>query len=120
MVSELARQRLAALPEALEAAGYTFVFTSLPVSVPAAAALELYRARRQVALAFRRLKSLLGPSRLKKFDPAAARAWIAAKLLAALLIEDLLAAARHFPPWRRAYGRFGARGKPMAGTFAHA
>jgi hypothetical protein len=115
------QKRKRVLPESLEAAGYTFVFTSLPASVPAATVLELYRARWQVELAFKRLKSLLGLSRLKKHDPAAARAWIAAKLLVALLIEDMLAAARHFPPWRRACGRFGAPSeKPMAGNFAHA
>ena len=108
-------------PEALEAAGYTFVFTSLPASVPAATVLELYRARWQVELTFKRLKSLLGLGRLKKHDPAAARAWIAAKLLVALLIEDLLAAAQHFSPWGYALDRFAApRAQPVAGNLAHA
>jgi len=108
-------------PEALQAAGYTFVFTSLPASVPAAAVLELYRARWQVELAFKRLKSLLGLSRLKKHDPAAARAWIAAKLLVALLIEDMLAAAEHFSPWGYTLGHLDTpQAKPVAGNLAHA
>lgn len=108
-------------PEALEAAGYTFVFTSLPHTVPAATVLELYRARWQVELAFKRLKSLLALSRLKKHDPQAARAWIAAKLLVALLIEDMLGAAEHFSPWGYALDRFGApHAQPMEGNLAHA
>jgi len=108
-------------PEALEAAGYTFVFTSLPDTVPAATVLELYRARWQVELAFKRLKSLLALSHLKKRDPDAARAWIAAKLLVALLIEDMLGAAEHFSPWGYALDRFGpAHTQPVAGNLAHA
>jgi Transposase DDE domain len=109
------------LPAALEAAGYTFVFTSLPESVSPATVLELYRARWQVELAFKRLKSLLHVDRLKHQDPRAARAWIAAKLLVALLIEDMLAAARGFSPWGYAFGTDRAAGsQPVAGNLAHA
>ena len=109
------------LPAALEAAGYTFVFTSLPASVPPATVLELYRARWQVELAFKRLKSLLHVERLKNQDPCAARAWIAAKLLVALLIEDMLAAARGFSPWGYALGTGRASAsQSVAGNLAHA
>lgn len=108
-------------PEALEAAGYIFVFTSLPPSVPPETVLELYRARWQVELAFKRLKSLLHVDRLKNQDPRAARAWIAAKLLVALLIEDLLTAAHKFSPWGYALAIVPARGsQPLAGNLAHA
>jgi len=108
-------------PEALETAGYTFVFTSLPASVPAASVLELYRARWQVELVFKRLKSLLGLDRLKKHDPLAARAWIAAKLLVALLIEEMLGAAEHFSPWGYALDIHGApHAQPVARNLAHA
>jgi len=108
-------------PEALQAAGYTFVFTSLPDTVPAAAVLELYRARWQVELAFKRLKSLLAVSRLKKHDPQAARAWISAKLLVALLIEEMLGAAEHFSPWGYACERVGTpHAQSVAGNLAHA
>ena len=107
--------------EALEAAGYVFVFTSLSASVPAATVLELYRARWQVELAFKRLKSLLALSQLKKHDPDSARAWIAAKLVLALLIEEMLGAAEHFSPWGYAVQRFAApHAQPVAGNIAHA
>lgn len=86
-------------PETLESAGYTFVFTTLPASVPASSILELYRGRWQIELAFKRLKSLIGIGYLRKTDPESAKAWIHGKLLAAFLIEALLAAARRFSPW---------------------
>jgi hypothetical protein len=108
-------------PEALAAASYTFVFTSLDASVPAATVLEFYRARWQVEVAFKRLKSLLGLSRLKKHDPIAARAWIAAKLLVALLIEEMLNAAEHFSPWGYTLAAEGTnRAQSVAGNVAHA
>jgi hypothetical protein len=108
-------------PNALAAAGYTFVFTSLPASVPAASVLELYRARWQVELAFKRLKSLLALSRLKKHDPDSARAWIVAKRVLALLIEEMPGAAEHFSPWGYALGSHGApHAQPLAGNLAPA
>lgn len=118
---EAQQKRKRVTPEALETAGYTFVFTSLPESVSAANVLELYRARWQVELAFKRLKSLLGLHRLKNQGPVAARAWITAKLLVALLIEDMLGAAEHFSPWGYALGNLGApHAQPVAGNVAHA
>jgi hypothetical protein len=86
-------------PETLESAGYTFVFTTLPASVKASSVLELYRGRWQIELAFKRLKSLIGIGHLRKTDPESAKAWIHGKLLAAFLIEALLAAAERFSPW---------------------
>ncbi len=61
--------------------------------------LELYRARWQVELCFKRLKSLLQLGHLPKKTDASARAWIEGKLLTALLIEHLATEARFFPPW---------------------
>jgi hypothetical protein len=108
-------------PEALEAAGYIFVFTSLPDSVPATSVLELYRARWQVELAFKRLKSLLALSQLKKHDPDSARAWIVAKLVVALLIEEMLGAAEHFSPWGYAVHNLRApHPQSVEGNLAHA
>lgn len=52
---------------------------------------DLYRVRWQVELAFKRLKSILRLDRLPAKDPELARAWIAAHLLLALLIEDTAA-----------------------------
>ena len=113
------RQRVR--PESLQAAGYTFVFTSLPAQVSATTVLELYRGRWQVELAFKRLKSLLGLGHLKTTDPVAARTWIQGKLLVALLIEALLAAAQRFSPWGYPLaGPLGTDPQPVAGNPAHA
>lgn len=100
-------------PETLEAAGYVIVLTTLGSGTPASEVLELYRARWQVELAFKRLKSLLGAGHVPKKDPAAARAWIHGKLLAVLLIERLGEAARLFSPW----GYEVPAGKPLAGVY---
>lgn len=86
-------------PETLEAADYVIVLTTLGAETPASEVLELYRARWQVELAFKRLKSLLGAGHVPKKDPKAARAWIHGKLLAVLLIERLGELARLFSPW---------------------
>jgi hypothetical protein len=86
-------------PETLEAADYVIVLTTLGAETPAADVLELYRARWQVELAFKRMKSLLGAGHVPKKDRKAARAWIHGKLLAVLLIERLGELARLFSPW---------------------
>ena len=99
-------------PETLEAAGYVIVLTTLGSGTPASEVLELYRARWQIELAFKRLKSLLGVGHVPKKDPEAARAWIHGKLLAVLLIERLGEAARLFSPW----GYEVPTGKPLAGV----
>jgi len=87
-------------PETLEAAAYTFVFTTLPKDeFKPAKILEMYRGRWQVELAFKRLKSLLGLGHLKKTDAEVAQAWLQGKLLVAFLIEALIASAERFFPW---------------------
>ena len=86
-------------PETLEAAGYTFVFTTLGRHVTTTQVLEIYRGRWQIELAFKRLKSIVGIGHLKKKDVEAARAWIHGKLLVALLIETLIASGERFSPW---------------------
>lgn len=85
--------------ETLAAADYVLLFTTLPAAFPAAQIMELYRARWQIELAFKRLKSLVALGHLKKHDAAAARAWLQGKLLAALLIDALLATRERFSPW---------------------
>jgi hypothetical protein len=84
----------------LECAEYVFVLVTVPKKdLGAAAALDLYRARWQVELCFKRLKSLLRLGHLPKSSDASARAWIQGKLLTALLVEALVERARFFSPW---------------------
>jgi len=94
------KQGYHARPETLEAAAYTFVFTTLKRDeFKPAKILEMYRGRWQVELAFKRLKSLLGLGHLKKTDEDVAKAWLQGKLLVAFLIEALIASAERFFPW---------------------
>jgi hypothetical protein len=87
-------------PRTLQAAHFVMVFTTLPEAIlKAAEVLELYRYRWQIELAFKRLKQLLKLGRLPHKDPAAARAWILAKLVVALLLETLYRNARAVSPW---------------------
>ena len=87
-------------PETLEAAEYTFVFTTLPADAfSPAKVLEMYRGRWQIEIVFKRLKSLLGLGHLKKTDVGLSKAWLQGKLLVAFLIEALVAAAERFFPW---------------------
>ena len=67
------------------------MLVSLPIEVLSVAeALDLYRARRQIELFFKRLKSLFQLGHVPKRSDASARAWIEGKLLTALLIERLI------------------------------
>lgn len=87
------------LPQTIEAAEYIVVLTTLDRHTSASEVLELYRARWQVELAFKRLKSLLQGGHVPKSHPESARAWIQAKLLTVLLIERLIEEAGFFSPW---------------------
>jgi len=86
-------------PETLESAEYIFVFTTLPRTCTASVVLETYRARWQIELAFKRLKSLLGLGHLRKMDPEGAKAWLHGKLFVAMLIEAMIACGETFSPW---------------------
>ena len=86
-------------PETLEACAYTFVFTTLPARVPAAVAVDFYRGRWQIELAFKRYKSLLNLGHLKKVDAQGAIAWLQGKLLVAILNEAMLDQAERISPW---------------------
>jgi hypothetical protein len=86
--------------ETLELAEYIFVLATPGLDgLSAAEILELYRARWQVELGFKRLKSLFDAGTAPNHDPVAVRSWIYAKLLAVLLIERLGEEARLFSPW---------------------
>jgi hypothetical protein len=96
---EAARKKRQVKPPTLEAAGYIFILTTLPVSITAVSVLEVYRGRWQIELAFKRLKSILGVGHLKKTDPEGAKAWLQGKLMIAFLIESMIAAGERFFPW---------------------
>ena len=90
---QASRKGRAVKPETLEAAGYVFVLTTLPVEVlTAEQVLEIYRGRWQIELVFKRLKSILGLGHLPKHDPEGAKAWLHGKLLVAFLVEVLVCA----------------------------
>lgn len=87
-------------PDTLEAAGYIFVFTTLPKHMTTSSAvLEIYRERWQIELVFKRLKSLIALGHLPKQDPVGSKAWIHGKLFAACLIETVIHAGERFFPW---------------------
>lgn len=100
-VRRKAQQRgVNASAKALEAALYLTLWTSVGASeVGAAGALGLYRQRWQIELSFKRSKSILGLGQLPKRSGESSRAWLHGKLLAALLIERLIAEADSFSPW---------------------
>ena len=103
-------------PGTLEAAEYIFVFTTLDRTFTASQILEIYRARWQVELAFKRLKSLLKLGNLHNKNRETARAWLHGKILVAFLTESLILAARSFSPWGYpTQCKISQEPKPMAG-----
>ena len=77
-------------PRSLEAAEYVLLLTSLPADAfPPADVLALYRFRWQIELAFKRFKSLAGLDQLPAKKPALARAWIYARLIVAIIAEQI-------------------------------
>jgi IS4 transposase len=83
----------------LLSAGYVFVLTNLPAEISAASVLELYRLRWQIEMKFKTLKSVLHLGRLPARSEALARVYLLAKLLVAVIIDDLVYAAESFSPW---------------------
>jgi len=85
---------------ALATARYLLIWTSVPAThLSTREALELYRLRWQIELAFKRAKSIMGLGQLPKRADPSSRAWLHGKLLVALLIEKLIHAAESFSPW---------------------
>ena len=79
----------------------------IPDDFPTADVLEFYRLRWQIELVFKRLKSLLHLDQLPAKDPDLARCWIYAKIIAALLLEDMSGHVIDSPP-RAAHRRAAA------------
>lgn len=83
----------------LTTAEYVLLLTSLPKrSFPADTLLQLYRLRWQIELGFKRLKSLVGLDTLAAKDDRLVRSCLCAKLIVALLSEDLLSEVLDSPP----------------------
>ncbi|MHB8784589.1 MAG: IS4 family transposase, partial [Desulfobacteria bacterium] len=100
IVQQAAKNQVQLRPETIELAEYVYVLVSLDRDVlDAREALELYRARWQIELCFKRLKSLFQLGHVPKRNDESARAWIEGKLLTVMLIERLLTEAKLFPPW---------------------
>lgn len=100
-----ARQRAARAAEgkaslvSLDAAEFVILLTSLDRrDFPARRVLNLYRLRWQIELAFKRLKSILHLDDLQAKDKRLVRTCLAAKLVIALLTEDLVAEILDSPP----------------------
>jgi hypothetical protein len=86
-------------PETVALHRYVLLATSLPESITARQVLELYRARWQIELAFKRLKSIMGLGHLPKAEEDSAKAWLQGKLFVAFLAQALVDEGRHFSPW---------------------
>jgi hypothetical protein len=84
----------------LEAAGYVILLTNLEADrLSASAGLDLYRFRWQIEICFKHLKSLIALDSLPAKGSQLAITHLAAKILAALVIEDFTARYVSFFPW---------------------
>lgn len=98
-------------PRSLEAAKYILLLTSLPdAAFPPADILTLYRFRWQIELAFKRFKSLAGLDMLPAKKPELARAWVYARLIVAIIAEQIAGQVPESSP----SGLDGATRKPIA------
>ncbi|NKM66453.1 IS4 family transposase [Rhizobium leguminosarum bv. viciae 248] len=86
-------------PRSLEAAKYILLLTSLPATTFAPAdILALYRFRWQIELAFKRFKSLAGLDNLPAKKPELAQAWLYARLIVAIIAEQIAGQVPDSPP----------------------
>jgi hypothetical protein len=107
-------------PETLEAADYIIIFTTLDRTFTASQVLEIYRARWQVELSFKRLKSILKVGNLHNKNPETARAWLHGKILVAFLTESIILAARSLSPWGYPTAcKVPQKPQPVAGDLLH-
>jgi len=84
---------------------YVIVATSLGKEASAEKVLELYRARWQIELAFKRLKSLFQYNDLPATNGESVKAWFYGKLLLAALCETLVNTGRFSPSGGTLRGR---------------
>ncbi|ANL55102.1 MULTISPECIES: IS4 family transposase [Rhizobium] len=98
-------------PRSLEAAKYILLLTSLPAATfPPADILTLYRFRWQIELALKRFKSLAGLDNLPAKKPELAQAWLYARLIVAIIVEQIGGQVPDSSP----SGRTNPKAKPVA------
>jgi len=86
--------------ETVRAAGFIAVVTDLSAEeISCSQVLELYRMRWQIELSFKRIKSILGFKRLRAKDDDLCQTYLLAKILGALVIDELSGQALDFFPW---------------------
>ena len=94
------RQQRRLRPETIEYAEYVIVFTSVNRHrFKGEDVMLLYRARWQIELLFKRLKSIIGLGHLPKRNEQSCIAWLHGKLFVALLVERIYHEAESFSPW---------------------
>ena len=115
ILREASRKGRTADPRTLKAAAFFLVLTSVRQSALSAdQALALYRLRWQIEMTFKRLKGLLHLGELPAKDPDLAKSYLCAKLLAALMLEDLTQDFLAFSPG--AAERPAHAGEPLANS----
>jgi len=97
---EAKRKKRKPNPKSLKAARFVYVLTDLSADVlPPGEALDLYRLRWQIEIFFKRLKGILNLGQLRAKNPKLVLACLYAKILAALIIDELRNEALTFFPW---------------------
>jgi hypothetical protein len=90
-------------PETLFFTKYILLLTTFPDKYSASEIFDLYRLRWQIELVFKRFKQIARFGHLPKYDDDSSKAWLYGKLLAALLVEKIIAYAGAISPWRSAH-----------------
>jgi hypothetical protein len=91
------RKQMVTRPVTFEFAKYVVVFTTCS-NGSAADILSFYRARWQIELVFKRLKSLAQLGHVPKYDDRSSRAWLYGKLFITLLTQKLIRIGRDISP----------------------
>jgi hypothetical protein len=97
----------------VRAAHFAYVITDMSQeALPAAETLELYRLRWQIEMAFKRLKGIVHLDHVRAKDEQLARTYLYAKLLGALIVDELYHSALALSPW--GYALFPQARQPLA------
>ncbi len=100
ILSEKSRKCRSIDPRTLEAAEYTILLTNVEAAkLSCHQALEIYRLRWQIENTFKRFKSLLNLDHLAAREPRMVQTYVLAKILGAMLVEDLTDRYLSFFPW---------------------